>query len=224
MSASPLIDANDGSRQSGAPVSEQFERVPVQPITAITPHELRRLLIEDRDIELLDVRTPCEHTAAHVPGAKLLPLDDLDASAYLSQRSPADKPIYVICETTRRARKAIEKFLRAGFSDCVLVEGGTQAWMEAGLPVNRGESKVLPLTRQVHIAVGLIAAVGAVLALTVNPRFAILPLFVGCGLLFAGITGICGLAVLLAKMPWNRLRQSRSASCCEVVPQKPLKS
>ena len=71
---------------------------------------------------------------------------------------------------------------RAGFDGCVLVEGGTQAWIDAGLPVNRGESRVLPLMRQVQITVGFVSAAGAVLALAVNPRFALIPLLAGCGL------------------------------------------
>jgi rhodanese-related sulfurtransferase len=181
----------------------------------VTPHELYELLDENREVELLDVRTPGEHAAAHVPGARLLPLDDLHAPTFLNQRGASDKPIYVICQTTRRARKAIKRFQRAGFDRCVLVEGGTQAWLAAGLPVNRGASPALPLMRQVHIAVGLISGAGAVLALKVNPRFALVPLFTSCGLLFAGLTGFCGLALLLAKMPWNRLGKERANSCCE---------
>jgi hypothetical protein len=66
--------------------------------------------------------------------------------------------------------------------------------------------------RQVQIAVGLVSAVGAALALGVDPRFAIVPLVTGGGLLFAGVTGFCGLALLLAKMPWNRT--GKSTSCC----------
>ena len=97
---------------------------------------------------------------------------------------------------------------------CVLVEGGTQAWIDAGLPVNRGESKVLPLMRQVQITVGCLSAAGAALALAVNPWFALLPLITGCGLLFAGLTGFCGLALLLAKMPWNKTSTRSSAACC----------
>lgn len=115
-----------------------------------------------------------------------------------------------------RARKAIEKFRRAGFENCVLVEGGTQAWIDAGLPVNRGKSKILPLMRQVQITVGAISAMGAVLALAVNPWFALIPIVTGCGLLFAGLTGFCGLALVLAKMPWNRAMDRNSNSCCEI--------
>jgi hypothetical protein len=95
----------------------------------------------------------------------------------------------------------------------VLVEGGTQAWIDAGLPVNRGNSRVLPLMRQVQIVVGLLSAAGATLALAVNPYFVIIPLVIGCGLLFAGFTGHCGLALVLARMPWNRAA-GNPTSCC----------
>ena len=180
----------------------------------VTPYELYDLLAEDGGAELLDVRTPGEYAVAHVPGARLLPLDDLHAPTFLEQRSAPEKPVFVICQTNRRARQAIKKFQGAGFDRCVLVEGGTQAWMEAGLPVNRATSPAVPLMRQVHVAAGLISGVGAALALTVNPRFAFVPLFTGCGLLVAGLTGFCGLALLLAKMPWNRLGRCRANVGC----------
>ena len=181
---------------------------------SITSRELDRLRAGGAGVELLDVRTPGEFAAAHVPGAKLIPLDDLDAAAFCREHGAAGKPVYVLCQSGGRARKAIDKFQRAGFNGCVLVEGGTQAWIDAGLPVNRGESGVLPLMRQVQITVGFISAAGAVLALAVNPRFAVIPLLAGCGLLFAGLTGFCGLALLLAKMPWNRTPKN-AGSCCE---------
>ncbi len=171
---------------------------------AVAPRELHRALAEGAAAELLDVRTPGEFAAAHVPGARLLPLDELDAAAFLTERGAHDKPIYVLCLSGGRARRAIEKFRRAGISGCVLVEGGTQAWMDAGLPVERGGSAGLPLMRQVQITVGFLSAAGAALALTINPWFALVPLVTGCGLLFAGLTGFCGLALVLAKMPWNK--------------------
>ena len=181
--------------------------------TSITPRELHDRLATGAAAELLDVRTPGEFAAAHVPGAKLIPLDQFDATAFCRERGADGKTVYVLCQSGGRARKAIEKFQRVGFDNCVLVEGGTQAWIDAGLPVDRGESRVLPLMRQVQITVGLISAVGAGLALLVNPWFALIPLATGCGLLFAGITGFCGLALLLAKMPWNRAE--KCGSCCE---------
>ncbi len=184
----------------------------VQAKTSIEPLELHRLLAEGGPSQLLDVRTPGEFAAAHVPGAKLIPLDDLDPAAFQRQRGAEGIPVYVLCQSGQRARKAIEKLERAGVHGCVLVEGGTQGWMDAGLPVDRGQSKVLPLMRQVQIIVGLVSAVGAALALAVHPLFAIIPLVTGCGLLFAGMTGLCGMALLLAKMPWNRAQTC--GSCC----------
>jgi rhodanese-related sulfurtransferase len=178
---------------------------------SIDPRQLHRLLAQGVPLQLLDVRSPGEFAAAHVPGATLLPLGDLDPAAFRQPRA-GDAPLYVLCQTGGRARKAIDKLERAGVSGCVLVTGGTQAWIDAGLPVERSPSNVLPLMRQVQITVGFISAAGAALALAIHPLFALIPLVIGCGLVFAGLTGFCGMALLLAKMPWNRL--PACASCC----------
>ena len=182
--------------------------------SSVTAQELRRRMAAGQAACLLDVRTPGEYAAAHVPGTKLIPLDELDAAAFCRERNGDCSPVYVLCQSGGRARRAIEKLERAGVHGCVLVEGGTQAWIDAGLPVNRGQSRVLPPMRQVQITVGFLSAVGGLLALTVNKLFAIIPLIVGSGLLFAGLTGFCGLALLLAKMPWNKTSNCNSISCC----------
>ena len=182
--------------------------------TAIQPRELHRLMNGGQPVQLLDVRTPGEFAAAHVPGAKLIPLDELDAAAFGRESAAEGSPVYVLCQSGGRARRAIEKLERAGVQGCVLVAGGTQAWIDAGLPVNRGASRGLPLMRQVQITIGAISATGAALALWVNPKFAFIPLFTGCGLVFAGVSGFCGLALLLAKMPWNKTSTCNSAACC----------
>ena len=125
----------------------------------------------------------------------------------------------MLCQSGDRARRAIKKLKNVGLPEGILVEGGTQAWIDAGLPVSRGESRVWPLMRQVQIVVGLVSAAGAALALTVSLRFSLIPLVTGCGLLFAGITGFCGLGLLLAKMPWNRT-DGRKADFTEPVESK----
>jgi rhodanese-related sulfurtransferase len=178
----------------------------------ISPAALAAFLGAGDTYELLDVRTPPEYASAHVPGARLIPLDQLNFEAFLAGHQPG-APIYVLCQAGARASKAIEQFERAGCDDCVLVEGGTQAWIDAGLPIHRGVRSVLPLMRQVQIGVGALSALGAILALAVNPWFAAVPLIIGCGLLFAGITGTCGMALLLARMPWNRGHDT-SCHCC----------
>lgn len=179
--------------------------------STIDVRSLHARLQAGETLELLDVRTPPEHSAGHVPSVKLVPLDELDAKAFLRQRAQSDQPLYLLCQTGRRAQRAIEKFQKVGFDGCVLVEGGTAAWAEAGFPLNRGTSRVIPLMRQVQIVVGGVSAVGALLALTVNVRFALIPLITGGGLLFAGCTGFCGLALVLAKLPWNK--SATSPSC-----------
>lgn len=186
----------------------------MQSETSIRPHDLRSRLAAGQPARLVDVRTPAEFTAAHVPGAELIPLDEIDAAAFCRERGVNRTPVYVLCQSGGRARRAIEKLQRAGVQGCVLVEGGTQAWIDAGLPVNRGERRVLPLMQQVQIVVGFLSAAGAALALAVHPGFALIPLVMGGGLLFAGLTGFCGLALVLAKMPWNKSSTCNSASCC----------
>ena len=171
--------------------------------SSVSADALQRLM-ERGPVQLLDVRTRGEFLAAHVPGARLVPLDDLDPTAFMREAGPDSGPVYVVCQSGARARKAIQKFERVGFDRCVLVEGGTEAWIAAGLPVVRGARKTLPLMRQVQLTVGAISATGAALALLVDFRFAMISLIMGCGLAFAGLTGICGLALLLAKLPWNR--------------------
>ncbi len=182
----------------------------------IAPAGLHSLLSAGQCAELLDVRTPAEYSSAHVPGARLIPLDRLNVEAFLKEHQPG-RPLYVLCQSGGRARKAIDQLHRAGCADCVLVEGGTQAWIDAGLPVNRGASRVLPLIQQVQLVIGIVSAAGAALALAVNSWFALLPLFTGCGLLFAGLTGMCPLALLVARMPWNQSQGASPASCSKYV-------
>ncbi|WP_370515216.1 DUF2892 domain-containing protein [Erythrobacter sp. THAF29] len=58
--------------------------------------------------------------------------------------------------------------------------------------------------RQVQIAAGILILVGVVLGTLTSPLWYGLSGFVGAGLLFAGVTGWCGMANLLSLMPWNR--------------------
>jgi rhodanese-related sulfurtransferase len=180
-------------------------------ISTISASQLATLQ-QQGPIELVDVRTPMEFQEVHATGARNVPLDSLDVRALLDARgTAADKPLYVICRSGSRAAKACEKFLAAGFTHVVNVSGGTLAWEAAGLPVNRGK-KIISLERQVRIAAGVLVLTGAVLALAVHPYYAGICAFVGAGLTFAGITDTCGMGLMLAKMPWNRV--AVDTSCC----------
>ena len=181
----------------------------------ITVNELKRLLSGGTALNLIDVRTPAEYEGVHVPGACSLPLDTLDCAAALAKHKRANPPsaIYILCHSGVRAKKAAEKFAAAGFDDCVVVEGGTQAWAEAGFPVLRGERAVLPLDRQLQITIGTLVLVGVLLSVFLNPAWIWLSGFVGCGLIFAGLTGICAMRMVLARMPWNQGGAASNETC-----------
>jgi len=120
-----------------------------------------------------------------------------------SRESKNGEPLYLICHAGSRARQACEKFLAAGFTNVVNVEGGTEAYISAGLPVVRGP-KTISLERQVRIAAGSLVLIGILLAGFVHPAFVALSAFVGAGLVFVGVTDTCGMGMLLARMPWNQ--------------------
>lgn len=167
-------------------------------------------LTEAGQVELIDVRTPVEFREVHSPHARNVPLDSLDPKTVMESRADKDAPLYVICRSGNRSSKACDAFISAGFTNVVNVEGGTSAWDEAGLSVVRGR-KAISLERQVRIAAGFLVFAGTVLGVFHHEYWLGVPGFVGAGLMFAGITDTCGMAMLLAKMPWNQV--SDSASC-----------
>ena len=181
-------------------------------ITIIKPQELAGLCKEGKKIDLIDVRTPVEYREVHIEFARNVPLDQLDAAALMQARSGSCiEPLYVICRSGSRGQQACEKFLKAGFSNVVNIEGGTMACVEAGLPVVRGK-KLISLERQVRIAAGSLVLLGAGLSF-LHPAFIGISAFVGAGLVFAGITDTCGIGMILARMPWNQCGKE-STSCC----------
>ena len=186
--------------------------------STISAHELLEMTQADQSIELIDVRTPAEFRELHVSFAKNRPLERLDIQAIAAERNGSDRALYVICRSGTRGKQACEKLLASGIENVVNVEGGTQACEKAGLPVVHGK-KAMSLERQVRIVAGAIVLTGALLGIFVHPYWSGLAAFVGAGLIFAGITDTCGMAMLLARMPWNQVSDSKScdttASCCK---------
>jgi rhodanese-related sulfurtransferase len=182
-------------------------------ITVIMPAKFAELCNDGKTVELIDVRTPVEYQEVHVEVARNVPLDQLEPAALMHARNgSANEPLYVICRSGGRGKQACEKFLNAGFTNVVNIEGGTMACVEAGLPVVRGK-KVISLERQVRIAAGSLVLLGAILGWFVHPAFIGLSAFVGAGLLFAGITDTCGMGMILSRMPWNKC-VVKTKSCC----------
>jgi len=171
----------------------------------ITVQELKEILIAGGSIDLIDVRTPAEYAEAHIPEARLCTLDELDCNAVLATRKgEPHTPVYVLCHAGPRAKKAAAKFAETGFSEMVIIEGGTQAWIDAGFPVERAAGRrALSLDRQFQLTVGTLVLTGVLLAWCINFHWILLPGLIGAGLITAGITGACPMRSLLARMPWN---------------------
>ena len=172
----------------------------------ITPHRLHERRQQEGNLQVIDVRTPAEHAEIHVQGVQLIPLDRLNQAQLIK-----DRPVYLLCRSGNRAKQAAEQLERSGYTECVVVEGGTMAWAEAGLPVNRGTQRVISLERQVRIAAGCLVLIGIILGTWAHAGFYGLSAFVGAGLVFAGITDWCGMGMLIARMPWNQ-RVSQAAA------------
>jgi rhodanese-related sulfurtransferase len=185
-------------------------------VATISPTTLADLRRKGDRVTLIDVRTPAEFGEVHVDFAHNIPLDRLDLQAV--KAVAGDGPVYFVCKSGTRSQKACEQLRAAGMTDVISVAGGTAACEAAGVPVVRGR-KVMSLERQVRIAAGALVAVGAALA-AFGPEAPVnwqaigagLAGFVGCGLVFAGITDTCGMAMLIARMPWNQA--CRTATTC----------
>ncbi len=151
---------------------------------------------------LVDVREPAEHLAESIPGFTLMPLGGISA-----QNLPGcvGKRLVLHCKAGKRGGMAGEK-LAAERPDLEIynLEGGITAWAQAGHAIKSSGGFFLPLDRQVQLTIGLGVLLGSLLGYFVSPLFFLLTGFFGLGLTFAGVTGICGLAMLMARMPWNQ--------------------
>ncbi len=163
---------------------------------AIDPIRAKRLI--DQGALLIDIREPDEHLRERVPGARNQPLGKL---APLKTGATA-----VIFHCRSGARTAANAQRLAGMADCesYILDGGIDAWKKAGLPVAIDAHQPIEIMRQVQITAGGLVLVGVALGTWVAPAFYGLSAFVGAGLIFAGISGWCGMARILAAMPWNR--------------------
>ncbi len=174
-------------------------------IQTIRPEELWEQHRSGQSAEIIDVRTPVEYREVHADPARNIPLDTLDAPGISARRNgSAEGSLFVICRNGDRGRQACEKLIAAGCRNVVNVDGGTMAWDKAGLPVVRGK-KAVSLERQVRIVAGSLVVLGVLLGWLVHPYCIGLSAFVGAGLVFAGVTDTCGMGMLLARMPWNKV-------------------
>lgn len=151
---------------------------------------------------LIDVREIDEHARERIPGSRHHSLSRLDAS---SPARAGDEILVFHCRSGgRTAGNAARLSAASQGCEAYILEGGLEAWKKAGLPVTLDRSQPIDIMRQVQIVAGSLVLIGVLLGALVAPGFYALSGFVGAGLLFAGSTGFCGMAHLLALMPWNR--------------------
>lgn len=187
----------------------------------IDARNLRQL--DGKTCTILDVRTPMEHAESHIAMPhRHVPLDMLDPQTFMQEQGlPADAPVYLLCRSGKRAQQAADKFAAAGYPNVTVIAGGIMACVECGLETAGHATKTaaavktpLSLERQVRIVAGALVFLGTVASLYVDTMFAFVPMMVGAGLVFAGVTDRCGLVLLLTKAPWNRVAAPKS--CCAI--------
>lgn len=166
---------------------------------SISAHDLAEQLGSKR-IAVIDVREPMEYATGHIAGSMNVPL------SRLHQADLPKGPLVLVCQSGNRSAKGVQTLLQQGHPHPITdLQGGIPTWQQAGLPVRKLKNAPLPLMRQVQIVAGSLILLGLILSNTVAPAWILLTWFVGAGLTFAGITGFCGMARLLAVMPWNKV-------------------
>ncbi|MEN0586785.1 MULTISPECIES: rhodanese family protein [unclassified Kosakonia] len=153
---------------------------------------------------IVDIRQADEFRREHLPDAFSLPLDDVLAGQTVTPGSP-DQTVIFHCQSGMRTQQNADALVRAAAPAKVMIlDGGLNNWKREKLPTMQDKRQPRPLMQQVQIVAGSLILLGVVLGFTLHPNFFLLSGFVGAGLLFAGLSGWCGMALLLAKMPWNR--------------------
>jgi len=169
---------------------------------------------KDLGFRTIDVREFPEYAAGFIPGSEIVPLS---AVAKQSLAWARNQPLLIVCRTGKRAANAAKQLEDLGFENLAVLEGGIDAWRTAGFPLLLHQGKPWSLERQIRVIAGSMILVFTALGVAVSSWFFILTLFVGAGLLFAGLTDFCLMATFLGRMPWNRLtaQNSRTAVCEE---------
>jgi rhodanese-related sulfurtransferase len=171
----------------------------IAPLNRISAQDLGAQLAA-RDVTVIDVREPMEYASGHISGSLNVPL------GRIGQADLPSGPLVLVCQSGNRSAKALTQLLGQGHPHSVRdLLGGMPSWQQAGFPMTTLKGAPLPLMRQLQIAAGSLVLLGVILSQTVAPGWIWLAGFVGAGPTFAGVSGFCGMARLLAVMPWNRV-------------------
>lgn len=173
----------------------------------IDPATARRWLAAGEAV-IVDVREPDERAAEWIEETGFNPLSTFDPKPLLAGGT---RKVVFHCRSGKRSLDALGRYQAAGGRQGFSLAGGIAAWKQANLPTRTGKAPPISLMRQVQIVIGACVVAGAALTHWVNPWFLVVPAFFGAGLLFAGLSGTCGLAAVLSRMPWNRFEGPKSS-------------
>ncbi|MTD28470.1 rhodanese family protein [Erwinia sorbitola] len=170
----------------------------------ISPTEAKDL--QARGATIVDIREPAEFLREHIADALTLPLSEIQKGKALPPVS-LQHPVIFHCLSGARTQQHTDILIKAAHPHKVmLLEGGLSGWKQAKLPTIEDKKQPLPLMRQVQITAGSLVVIGVLLGYTLGTGFFLLSGFIGAGLVFAGLSGWCGMANVLAKMPWNKIK------------------
>lgn len=156
-----------------------------------------------KDAFILDVRMGSEHSEKALRQPHFFrELSNLNAKEFIKDFDLKDTPIYLMCKSGKRAQKAAELFEKEGYTHIFVIKGGIDNAEIEGIPLIK--QSVISMERQVRILAGALVFLGTLLGIFYSSAFFILPLFIGVGLFYAGISNSCGMAKLLALFPWNK--------------------
>jgi rhodanese-related sulfurtransferase len=180
-----------------------------QQIHEITSHELKEGL-EKNQICLIDVREAIENAEEKIAGSILMPLSSFDVAKVFVLKG--NKQLVLHCRSGKRSMQAAQKLIENGCLEIYNLTGGIEDWKANNYPAIKSPQAPIGLMRQVQIVAGTLVLLGVVLSHLISYNFIFLSIFVGAGLIFAGITNTCALGILLTKMPWNQV-DSLNKSC-----------
>lgn len=168
-------------------------------------HEIDVLMLknwlDNAEAYLVDVRESEEYLAEHIPGAQFMPLSEFDPQKL---QTLTDRLIVLQCQSGHRSAQAAQTLFKAGFEQVTHLKGGLSTWKAAGYPTVVNKQAPMSMFRQVQISAGLFVILGCLLTVGVSHWFLLLPTLVGAGLIFAGVTNTCAMAMLLSKLPYNQ--------------------
>ena len=168
-------------------------------IKTITAQELSKRL-ESENIKVVDIRSNDEFDREHIDVAQNVPAEHInDEFCYTN-----DDVLVFSCMSGVRTKNCTIQLKKLHAKEVLILDGGLNSWKKAGLNTTKNEKAPLPIVRQVHTIVGFVVVLFSILAVTVNKDFAIVSGLMAAGLLFAGLTGACGLAKILMMLPYNK--------------------